>query len=304
MNEISKMSPDQVLAWEAETGFKSARSLERKLFAVYEKIETLDDFTNFKAKYSNLLQFSKEENDNSFELVGGSSFYDPITSEDGLFQVGKIRYEKTKEGLKLYLVEGNKKSLIPMNFVYGKQSGLKSITVTDPLNETPRSVASSGYYTNSANNRRFNCYLEIYPKNQVASTSVGGWYTYDVEFLYTARFKPQKKILGGWYGYDANISVKDPKFALETESYNAQNLSTITSESSSNIYLILENMYWGQIDQMTYTSSMTITIPSFAFEATMWSSGVPNQNTYSYEGCPFRSTTDTNFYPLSFIYQL
>ena len=293
MSVISKMSENEVLSWEKSIGFESARSLENKLFAEYEKIETLEQMKNFKSKYSSVLMFSNEPDNFGFELVGHTKMYDPITSSKGLFQVGNIQYLKSPSGLKIFYIQEKEKTEIKIDLLSKSAGSLKYITISDPLENDVENIDSSVNFYNNDNSptRLFNCYLEIYPQlKEVASDPIAGT-VYDVFFNYKLRLRGQKKGTFGWSTYKANFALKDPKFRLESDSYNIQKLGTNSSSDQNNVYLQLGWWYVGRYNTNAYSPMITVQIPDISFNTTVWSSGVSTQKTYEFVGCGMSWTT-------------
>ena len=285
---VSGMSDTEVKAWEQRIGFESAKSLSNKLFAEYEKIETIDEMQNFKSKYSSVLKFSDEENDNGFELKVGSTMYDQITSSTGKLRVGNVLYSKTEKGLKMSLVQDGVIKDMPFSIV--SASNLKSLTITDPMN-TITLLFESGWYNDG--NRRMKVRVEIYPivKEIFGDPNLP---VYDVFFSYSLRMSGSKKTLFGWNDYKANMLLINPTCYLGGQSNNLRYEGRQASNDQNNVYVRFASAYGGRYVGGLYSRQLSVVAPSCSFKADkIASSGVAESYNYSftYSGAGWSSST-------------
>ena len=90
INQIGKMTQDEVDNWERMIGFKSARRSMSIAFAEYEKIQSETDLQNFMQKYNSEFIFASEQNDYGFDFKRGVGFYAQLFSSTGKMIVGDI----------------------------------------------------------------------------------------------------------------------------------------------------------------------------------------------------------------------
>lgn len=286
---VSGMSDAEVNAWEQNLGFESSRSFSNKLFAEYEKIETIEEMQNFKSKYSSVLQFSDEENDNGFELKAGSTMYDQITSSTGKLRVGNVLYSKTEKGLKMSLVNGD--VIKDLSFSISNGSRLKGYIMTDPAYASLKMAEAPVFLYDG--DRRMRWYLDFYPtaEHQITTPYMN---SYDLIFHYRLRLKGQKHSWLGWNDYKANMSLTNPTCYIERESYNKRYNGKIASNDQKDVYVIFADVFGGSYNNLTYSSIMKVNLPFCSFKVdNIASSGVSESKNYSftYSGAGWSANT-------------
>ncbi len=276
---VSGMSDAEANAWEQSIGFESARSLENKLFGEYEKIETIEGMQNFKSKYSSILQFSEDEDDNGFELKAGSTIYDQIISSFGKLRVGNVLYSKSEKGLKISFVKGDVIKEIP--FTISNESNLKSHIIYDPRFTTLDLYESIWYYDGD---RRMKVRVLIFP--EVDEPFKGSYPTvWDVNFVYRLRMSGSKNAtFGGWSDYRANMELVNPTCYLQGQAYNKRYEGSKVSNDHNNVYVDFAYAYGGRYVDGAYSSLLSVTVPSCSFKADgIASSGVALSKGYKFE---------------------
>jgi len=285
---VSGMSDAEVNAWEQSIGFESARSLSNKLFAEYEKIETIEGFQNFKSKYASVLRFSDEENNNGFDLKAGSTLYDQITSSTGKLRVGNVMYSKSEKGLKMSLVQGD--VITDLKFSISNSSNLKGYTVRDPYYATLEFTYSGDWLYDG--DRRMAWWMDFYPTADVKMATP--YITvYDLNFHYRLTLKAQRKTLGAWYGYRANMLLVNPTYRMEGQISNTRYEGRQTSDDHQAVYVEFYKHFGGSYNNLTYSPLLTINLPFCSFKADLLaSSGVSESKNYKiyYSGAGWNSS--------------
>lgn len=268
INQIGKMTQDEVDNWEKMIGFKSARRSMSIAFAEYEKIQNESDLQNFKQKYNSEFIFSSEQNDNGFNFKPGVGFYAQLFSSSGKMIIGNILYDCSGRELKVYLLK-NGEVINNLNFNQGNK--LKNYIVY--ADNGPYTICTFPFYFNSSNNRRVRSYLEVFPKLDPAGIDPSPYYY--LTFKYYLHQKGQKTIFGIWNDYNSNLNIKNGKIYIESETYSKEQIGSIGSSSTRDAYVPLASVFFGV---QLIGSGITFVIPSISYQGTTFSSGVPDNN--------------------------
>lgn len=214
MKSLKNMNQEQVLAWEKQLGFESARTHYDKILIGSEKINTVEEIISFREKYKDVFKWNETDTtDFSFDYPFYHTNLLPLMNKDGLLKIGKSLFKYNKEN-RITIFDGDISKLkeamkLDRNtdnvFILGKKGDLKahSISLLTNFVEDYGSARMGDYIRWSSDKRMKNeLKYEVFTYTTVNGTWEGGYQYYLVQ-------QAQDRTLGVWWNYYTSYRVQN-----------------------------------------------------------------------------------------------
>ncbi len=255
MKTLNNMNQEQVLVWEKQLGFESARTYYDKIFKDSEKIKTVEGIISFREKYKDVFIWNEiDPTDFSFDYPFYHTNLVPLMNKDGLLKIGQSLFKYNKEN-RITIVDGDISKLdeamkLDRNtdniLILGKKGDLKaySISTLTRFLEDYGSARDGDYIKWSSNKRMKNeLKCELFTYTTYNGTWEGGYKYYLVQ-------QAQDRTLGIWWNYYTSYRVQNITYQVngntiyyDPNTYTTGDIkpsTTFTFYSAITIYSITE----------------------------------------------------------------